>query len=138
MSYCYSNIHLYNPLTDDHRSITTLGGPYNQWTTPIDCYGKVDGSQVAFRLSCVRDYDIWYDDSTRSAYSDNPWICTQDEGLFRKFAKKLGPAIYTGFVAQYKGVHEHQLVFYKEHVFKEPRDLLDYHETMVRLAGDVF
>jgi glycosyltransferase involved in cell wall biosynthesis len=136
--YCYSNIYLYNPLMDDPKTITTLTGPYNQWTEPIECYARVDGSQVAFRASIMREHGLWYEDSTLSQYHDNPWACTQDEGIFRKFYKKFGPAPYTGFVAQYKGVHEHQLVFHKEHMFKSDNDIYDYHKRVLTLAGEVY
>lgn len=136
--YCYSNVLLYNPFTQRASDVTTLTGPYNAFTGPINCYGKVDGSQVAFRTTSSKSNAIWYGESTVVAGSQNPFLSNLDGELFKKFHDRFGPAPYTGLVSQYKGIHEHQLVFFKEHVFKDKDDVLRYCNSVSRLAGEVF
>lgn len=139
--YCYSNIHLYNPMIENSSEVSVLSGPYNEHVGPIECYGKVDGSQVAFRIGCIRDHNIWYRDTTKGSKpwsEDKPWSYNLDGELFKEFFKKIGPAQYTGFVAQYKGIHEYQMVFMKEHLFKDRDDIRSFHRDVVDKAGKVF
>lgn len=136
--YCYSHLLLYNPLTQS-SSEAKPGGPYNQWTHPIECYHKVDGSQVAFRASCMKEHDIWYEESTGGLVdSENTFLANLDGELFKQFYDKFGPAHYTGFVSQFKGVHEYQMVFLKEHVIKGKEGMDNYHKEIVKLSGTVF
>lgn len=139
VAYCYSNIHLYNPLTQKSQDVNNINGHYNQWSYPIECYGKVDGSQVAFRLDRMKEVGISYEESTvHPNRKENPFLVNLDGELFKQFYEKFGEAQYTGLVAQYKGIHEYQMVFLKEHVLKQEDDLINYHNKVVDLAGVVF
>lgn len=139
--YCYSNIYLFNPFTDKPEDVTVLAGGYNAHKGPIDCYGKVDGSQVAFRTCCIRDNNIWYRDSTKSQKPENthiPWQYNLDGELFKAFSDKIGQAQYTGFVSQYKGVHKYQMVYHKEHKFHKIDDIRVFHRDVTQKAGKEF
>ena len=137
--YCYSNIYLYNPLIQKSEDVNFLTGPYNKWSEPIECYGKVDGSQVALHTSCMKRDGIWWLGSTANfEYGTNPFLGSLDGELFKQFYNKYGPAPYTGFVSQYKGVHEHQMVFIKEWLLKDKDDLIEFHETILENAGKLY
>lgn len=135
--YCWSNISLFNPLIE-RPGVVNLMGVYNTETGPVEPYGKLDGSQVAFRVAAVQEHGIWYRDTTKSKRKENahkPWSYNLDGELFKAFFRRFGPCPYTGFVSQHKGVHEHQLVFYKEHVFKCKDDMVEYHRGVIEKAG---
>jgi hypothetical protein len=138
--YCYSNIHLYNPFMEDVSTVDNPSGPYNEHTTPIHCYGKVDGSQVAYRTRCIWDHNIWYRDTTKGSKGgpEKPWQYNLDGELFKQFHEKIGLAHYTGFVSQYKGMHEYQMVYRKEHIFQNQDDIRSFHRDVVEKAGKVF
>lgn len=128
--YCYSNIYIFNPNLESPEELTSFSGPYNSYKEPISCYGKVDASQVAFRIECIRNYNIWYRETTKSSKdNENPLKYSLDGELFKDFYSKIGPAYYTGFASQYKGMHENQLVYNKEHIFKNKDDVLSFYEN---------
>jgi glycosyltransferase involved in cell wall biosynthesis len=135
--WCYSNVRMFNPLMEEPDDTIPLAGPYNAHTGPLDAYGKVDASQVAYCIECFRD-DVWWRGTTKSGSTNHPWRYNLDGELFKILYKKFGPAEYTGLVAQYKGMHEHQLVYYKEHIFRSKEDILAYHKRVLELAGKVF
>lgn len=133
--YCYSNIHLYNPLLQNSEDVDNITGPYNQYTEPINCYGKCDGSQVAWRISCNKEYDAWFPDSTIEGNKEMPWVTNTDAEFFDILYKKCGPAFYSGFVSQYKGIHDYQLLWYKK---ANVEGLKKYMRNVDNLAGDKF
>ena len=136
--YCYSQVNLYNPLLKDIKLVDNVTGPYNQHHGSIDCYGKVDSSQVACRLSTLRDANIWYRDTTKSSdpsRAGNPWIYNLDGEMFKELSRKVGKACETGFISQYKGCHEQQLVLHKENKFKSHEDIREYHKSTLARAN---
>lgn len=134
--YCWSNIFLCNPLTDNGDF--GLGGVYNEISGAIVPHGRLDGSQVAYRVGAVRENGIWYRETTKPSKENvglNPWSYSLDYELFRSLYENFGLCHHTGFVSQYKGIHEQQLVFQKEHVFQSTEDILNYHRNIIKSAG---
>lgn len=136
--YCWSNIHLFNPFKQKAEGINNLSGIYNELTESVNPYGRLDGSQVAFQIKAIREHNIWYRDTTKSNGGEHAWSYNLDGELFKQFYNKFGSCPYTGFVAQYKGVHERQLVYQKEHIFKDKKDMEFFHKETIRLAGKEF
>jgi len=131
--YCYSNIHLYNPLFQKSEEVDNITGHYNQYSGPINCSGKCDGSQVAWRISCNKDYGVWFAENT---LDDNnmPWLKNTDSDFFEKLYDKCGPAYCSGFISQYKGIHDYQLVWYKK---ATPDVLREHIDKINKLAGEI-
>ncbi len=101
---CYSNLIFYNPLFETSDEIKTDQkncslAKLNTYTQPMNGCGRVDASQVAWRSCC-------YDLGARFPY---PTPKDQDAGLFNSLANYCGPMHPTGFISQYKGVHDKQL-----------------------------
>lgn len=134
VSYCYSNIHLYNPLFQRSEDVDNISGSYNEHTGPINLYGKCDCSQVAWRVSCNKKDGAWFDESTVDD-TNMPWAKNTDAEFFNQLYEKCGPAYYSGFVSQYKGIHDYQLVWHKKAVAD---DLRKHIEDMDKLSGDKF
>lgn len=132
--YCYSNIHLYNPLNQKAEDVDNISGSYNELTGPINLYGKCDASQVAWRISCNREHGAWFAESTLTE-SDMPWAKNTDAEFFNNLYEKCGPAHYSGFVSQYKGIHNYQLLWHKK---AKGDELKRYIEEIDGLAGDKF
>lgn len=132
--YCYSKIHLYNPLLQKSDSVNNLTGKYNQWKGPIHPVGKVDASQVAWRLDCCKKYGAWFAESTK-CIEGKPWTRDTDRSLFEQLDKKCGLCYPTGFVGQYKAVHDYQLLWHKD---VSAASLWSYHQMYEELAGVVF
>jgi hypothetical protein len=110
--YAYSNIHIYNPLFQKSCDVVNLNNKYNQWSGPINPVGKVDATQVAWRLSCCKDYGAWFQESTKCV-SGKPWVKDTDKGFFENLYEKCGDCHQTGIIAQYKGIHDYQLLWHK-------------------------
>lgn len=128
--YCYSNIHLYNPLNGTIRE--SYGEHFNDVTEPQqNLFRLVDSSQVAFRSEVYTKYGARYPSTTKA--SDNePFKLTPDGEFLLDVAKKGIPAArYTGFVSQYKGIHNYQMVRLKEFVFKDKTDILSYKDELL-------
>lgn len=133
--YCYSNIILYNPLIQKAEDINHIGGSYNEHTGPINLYGKCDASQVAWRISCNREYGAWFSESTIEGNKKMPWATNTDAEFFDQLYEKCGPAYYSGFVSQYKGIHDYQLLWHKK---AKADGLKEYIREVDSLAGDKF
>jgi glycosyltransferase involved in cell wall biosynthesis len=128
--YAWSNIHIYNPFYEVPEYVNNVSGKYNDWHGPIDPTNKLDTSQVAFRTEAFRRHeDIRYPVTTLEG--SDPAIRNLDASLFQKLHEHFGPAPHTGLVAQYKGIHDHQLVWHKG-------DIAGYIHTVDRLAGKKF
>jgi hypothetical protein len=110
--YCYSKIHLYNPLLQKIDGVHNLTGRYNQWSEPINPVNNVDASQVAWRLDCCKKLGAWFADSTLKE-DGKPWTRDTDKSFFQNLYEKCGPCYPTGFVGQFKGVHDYQLLWHK-------------------------
>jgi hypothetical protein len=110
--YCHSLLCLFNPLVQESSSLNNLQNKYNDWTGPISPANKVDASQVAWRLDCCKKHGAWFADSTKCV-SGKPWTKDTDKSFFENLYEKCGPCHPTGFVSQYKGVHDYQLLWHK-------------------------
>lgn len=131
--YCYSKVYLYNPLvqkSSDAKKICT--GKYNQEEGRINPVNKVDATQVAWRLSCCKEYGAWFKDTTLSV-KEKPWVQDTDKSFFEQLHDKCGLCHPTGLVAQYKGIHDYQLLWHKN---VKSSILRDY-EKMCREFGGV-
>jgi glycosyltransferase involved in cell wall biosynthesis len=132
--YCYSKIHLFNPLLTRTDSVNNLNNKYNEWSGPIEPANRVDATQVAWRLDCCKKYDAWFADSTLSV-PGKPWVKDTDKSFFENLFEKCGPCHPTGFVAQYKGVHDYQLLWHKN---AGDDGLRAYDDKVKELAGVIF
>lgn len=100
---CYSNVILYNPLIESYLdAINRPPDPeyyLNYQTNPISPYNIVDASQVAWRLSCNKQFNAWFPD----------YLDKNHDAAFYKELEKSGPTHPSGFISQFKGIHEQQL-----------------------------
>jgi len=103
---CYSKVVCFDPLKgstlgldlveeDDHEMAVKL----NRWDGPICGNCRVDASQVAWRVGCHQ----------AGAWFKFPSVKDQDAHFFQSLYDQCGPMYPTGFVGQFKGVHEKQL-----------------------------
>lgn len=130
--YCYSKIHLYNPLIQKSCDVNNVVGKYNQWNGLINPVARVDASQIAWRLSCFHKYGARFSESTKIV-PGKPWVMDTDKSLFQSLFEKCGMCHPTGLVAQYKGIHDYQLLWHKN---ATADSLLEY-DKMVRELGGV-
>lgn len=136
-SWCWSNILLYNPSTDPLAE-GSISGVYNSRSGELEPYGKLDGSQVAFRMSSVKEKGIWFRDTTKSANHANPLKYNVDGELFKLSYREFGPCPQTGFIAQHKGMHDDQLVMQKEFRMGDYSDIMNFYRTTTARAGKDF
>lgn len=134
MLYCYSKIHLFNPLFQKTDKVDNITGRYNSWIGPIDPVGKVDASQVAWRIKCCTEYGAWFADSTM-AVDGRPWTKDTDRSFFENLYQKCGPCQPSGLIAQYKGIHDYQLLWHKNVGIEK---LKEYESMCRQKAGEVF
>lgn len=132
--YAFSKIYLYNPLTQSSKDVCNLSNKYNQFETPINPVGKVDASQVSWRLDCCKKNGAWFAETTKSI-EGKPWTRDTDKSFFQNLYDKCGPCHPTGFVGQYKGVHDYQLLWHKN---VQPKSLEAYDKMCRELAGRKF
>jgi glycosyltransferase involved in cell wall biosynthesis len=114
--YCWSYAILFNPLMGSadaaRASADALQNRYNQHGDAINPVSRVDASQVAWRLDCCKHRGAWFADSTKFV-DGKPWTKDTDKSFFESLYEKCGPCRRTGFVGQYKGVHDYQLLWHK-------------------------
>lgn len=132
--YCYSKVYLYNPLLQNSVDSKNLSGRFNQWDVPIDPINRVDASQVAWRLECCKKYGAWFRESTKEVLG-KPWTKDTDKSFFQNLAAKCGLCHPTGFVGQYKGIHDYQLLWHKN---VPAASLWAYDQMCQKLAGVSF
>ncbi|WP_020471389.1 GNAT family N-acetyltransferase [Zavarzinella formosa] len=101
-SSCYSLVHLYNPAWESSEHVDNITGPLNSHRSKINASCQVDASQVAWRTSVNKRLDAWF---------DYPRTSCLDAGFFQLLAEKTGGTSFSGFVAQYKGIHSGQLTY---------------------------
>lgn len=132
--YCYSKVHVFNPLYQKSKDVNSLDNKYNQWDQPINPAGKVDASQVAWRLSCCKEHGAWFKESTK-LIDDMPWVKDTDISFFEQLYEKCGLAQPSDLIAQYKGIHEYQLLWHKK---TDEIGLREYYEKINELGGAIF
>lgn len=132
----YSHLAIFNPLYQNSSQVdlTNLKEcTYNQNKKPINPAGILDSSQVAYRISIIDD-EIKYPDTSK-LNEGMPWLINPDQYLFTKIYEKFGLCPFTGLVAQYKGIHEHQLVWHKK---QGVVGLKEYIDKVHELGGKIF
>lgn len=129
IAYCYSNIYIHNPF----MGIRTVGHRY-RYDGPIDPRGKVDASQVAWRIACCKERGAWFKESTKLV-PGKPWVADTDRSFFEELYLKCGPCQPTGLFSQYKGIHDYQLLWHKN---VSEAALLEYNAMVERLGGVKF
>jgi glycosyltransferase involved in cell wall biosynthesis len=108
VNHCYSKVLFYNPTKEDYtQSKETInfnhsGTTYNlnHYDTPINPYCKVDSSQVAWRVKCNSENDIWF---------PYPQTRNLDASLYKQLYEKCGECYPTFIFGQCKGAFEDQL-----------------------------
>ncbi len=130
--YAYSMIHIYNPLFQASNSVKNLNHKYNQFHGPINPVGKVDASQVSWRLDCCKLNDAWFADTTNFVCG-KPWTKDTDKSFFENLHEKCGECQETKLIAQYKGTHDYQLLWHKN----VGVDQLRQYEEMCRKLGGI-
>lgn len=128
--YAYSDISIYNPFNDVQA---TLNHKYNQDIGADTPAGRLDASQVTFKADCVRIHGIRFPETTR--IGDMPYLNNVDMSFYQQLYDMFGPITRTGFLGQYKGVHDYQLVWHKK---QGSLGLHRYIKTVQELGGKVF
>jgi len=132
--HCYSDVIIYNPLLQKSEDVIGGGGKYNKYREPINGAGKIDASQVAWRIICNKVKEAWYMESTLNN-SKHPWASNLDQHFFNELYEKCGPCVYTGFISQYKGIHDYQLLWFKD---VNEAGLRKYVSTVEEYGGEKF
>lgn len=108
INHCYSKVLFYNPILEDYtKSKNTTdykhkGTTYelNHYSKPINPYCKVDSSQVAWRIKCNLESNIWF---------PYPQTRNLDASLYKELFSKYGLCYPTHFYGQCKGTFGDQL-----------------------------
>lgn len=140
--YCWSAICPFNPILGSREDLEEqlksyngmLRNRYNNHGTEINPVNNVDASQVAWRLSCCKDHGAWFADTTKFV-DGKPWTKDTDKGFFESLYEKCGPCRRTPYFAQYKGVHDYQLLWHKN---VGEAGLRAYHQMVLENAGVKF
>lgn len=134
IDYCYSHLLLRNPLKLQSQEILNSSSHYNNYREPINCYGKVDGSQVSFQLRCCKQKGAWFKETTSDG-TDTPWVKNTDAEFFQELYDKCGLAYFSGLVGEIKGVHDYQFVWYKK---TDRKGFISYLDMIKNLANKEF
>ena len=132
--YCYSKVLVANPLKGYDMRTGWVEHRYNGNTEPINPVGKVDASQVAWRLDCCKKHGAWFADSTLEV-PGKPWVRDTDKAFFQNLYNHCGLCYPTDFYAQYKGVHDYQLLWHKD---AGDAFLRWYNDLLIENAGVLF
>jgi glycosyltransferase involved in cell wall biosynthesis len=104
INYCYSDVMIYDPLTEKYEDVCEreVDRSYflNSNIHPHCLGNSKDSSQVAWRRKCYTEGGCAF-----------PWPLTHalDYHLYMQLYQKYGVGYYSGFVGQGKGVHSNQL-----------------------------
>lgn len=130
VKYAYSKVHIYNPLFELSKNVNNLSHKYNDHIGCINPVGKVDSSQVSWRLSCCSTDGAWFNEDLGSS-----WLNDTDKGFFDQLYLKCGDCHPTNIIGQYKGIHDYQLVWNKS----SNKDMIKIYDKKCReLAGVLF
>ena len=135
--WAYSHLAIYNPLYQKPTDINLNDikeCSYNEYSVPINPINKLDSSQVAFRLK-VFEEGVKYPENSKASEDDlMPWLVNPDAFLFQEMYKRYGKIPFSNLISQYKGIHEHQLVWHK----KQGRTgLKEYVDRVNDLGGEL-
>lgn len=131
--YCFSKLYLYNPLFQKSNEVEL--NSINKWSNfnePINPVNHLDASQVAWRLDCCKERGAWFKESTLSV-PGKPWTQDTDKSFFENLYDRCGLCQPTGFVGQFKGVHDYQFLWHKN---VPPASLWAY-DSMCRELGGI-
>lgn len=135
IDYCYSKIIIFNPLINDTSTIDyNIDNKYNMHNGPINPVGRIDASQVAWRLSCCKEKNAWFSETTKFV-DGKPWTRDTDRAFFENLFEKCGECYPTNFISQYKGIHDYQLLWHKN---VNKSKLKIYNKMCEELAGEKF
>lgn len=97
---CYSHVIVFDPTKESWDIATNTNNPLNYYTGLINPENKLDASQVAWRISLNKKKNAWF-----------PYPChkNHDSGFFKAMHNAIGPIRFSGFISQYKAIHEGQL-----------------------------
>lgn len=129
--YGYCKLYIYNPLMQKSEDVSNMSGRWNVPNTPINPVNKVDASQVAWRLDCCKKHGAWFKESTKCV-PGKPWTKDTDKSFFENLYEHCGECHPFGFVGQYKGVHDYQLLWHKD---VPAASLYAYEKMCVDLGG---
>lgn len=113
---CYSHVHLYNPGFERSEEVDNAPNTYffNRHTRKIHLAGKVDASQVAWRISVHKKNGIWF---------DFPKAKNLDESFYGQLSKKYGKIPFSQLIGQYKSKNTVQLKDFDEKAIWEGQSL---------------
>lgn len=99
---CHSNVIDYNPSQEELADVLDRKVNWNNFLNhqkgSICAASKVDASQVAWRMTC----------KTRFA---SPLPKNHDHYFYESLYRSCGPTYYSGFISQFKGLHNKQLSY---------------------------
>jgi len=98
--YAYSHIKTYNPSVEVPSNVKEVRPHKLNYTGPMQPYYALDMSQVSFSLQRFKKDGIQF-------YS--PWTVNIDAELFGQMFQKWGLCQFTGFLGQYKAIHDDSL-----------------------------
>ncbi len=128
--YAYCDIAIENPL---HDSTPSLSHRWNVELGGANPCGVLDASQVSFRSECIAELGVRFPEST--AIDGVPFARNLDGTLYDQLYRACGPCLRTGILGQYKGVHDHQLLWNKKN---GEAGFRRYLELVEQLGGKVF
>ncbi len=128
--YGHCHIHLTNPLFE--KKGFGDGSKYN-FDHPINPAGKVDASQVSWRIQSLYDHNVWFGEPEFNP--DRPFQYDVDRLFFQNLYKAFGDSIPLNVYGQYKGIHDYQVVWHKK---KNKHGILSYLKDCEQKAGEVF
>jgi glycosyltransferase involved in cell wall biosynthesis len=108
INYAYSKLLFFEPENESYinarYNYSNLDLPtdynLNQYNTPIKPNAKLDASQVAWRIKCNVEGNVWFDEVR---------LMNHDEDFYKKMYYKYGNCYPTNFIGQCKGVSKNQL-----------------------------
>jgi glycosyltransferase involved in cell wall biosynthesis len=102
IQYSYGHVAVFNPYEspDYARIASTNTSPLNDNVLPIDPYCLVDASQVSWKLDAYKFFNITF---------PYPHTTALDAEIYRQLYENLGPCVFNGLTAQYKGVYSDQM-----------------------------
>lgn len=110
--YCWSKVHIFNPLLQSTFKLNNVVGDFNKWEGSLNPTNKLDTSQVAYRVSCAKLHGVRYPVNTK--IDEQPALGNIDAGFFDSLWNKFGDCPYSGLISQYKGIHDYQMVWHKK------------------------
>lgn len=102
VQYAHSHLISFVPTEEDFAEVKKrqIADCHLNYAHDINPFSMVDSSQVAWRLSCVKEGGVEF---------PSPRTVALDAVLYGQLFNKYGPCKYTGLIGQFKGWGVHQL-----------------------------